>query len=190
MPGAFFPMAWMYINQGYYDEALEILESRCMSEQVDCSYFYEMIYTFTRQFDKAFPQLENLDPKITPDPPITPEDTLDHLFGYALTQKGYVDEGTEILNRMIKIFKKNQSYWQLSEAYAELGNKDSTVFYLKKTYDDNPILNMLEFTKHYPVFYFIHDDPDYKKIIGEYDQDKAVLRERIFNIAEHKDLIL
>ena len=174
------PVIWVNIEQGKFDRAESLLDTFCGHDTTGtCSFFYGMLYTFTKKYNLALPLFEMPDEgtAVPVTPMITPPDN--HLLGYIYLKSGKPKEGRKILENALVFETKRGNTWNQAEIYAELGEYQKAMDKLLELEQINPYHHQFKFVQHYHIFEPLYETPEFQSLINRVDKQKEKARKQI-----------
>jgi len=181
--------------QGKFQEALQFADSICQQEQCGqvCSRMLFDISLLLDEFEKAeqyFYQWQNAGPE---------NRLLNHLMnygiGYVYSQLGKTEVSDKAFTEEIQkleseVDMNNGGYFHLSRIHAFQGNKKQALKYLAEYAKRGFMYGWHDFILIDPFFESLRDNPEFKAIVKQAQQEKAELREQVRQMEERGELTL
>jgi AraC-like DNA-binding protein/TolB-like protein len=161
-----FESCLVYANKGIEKNPLQL-----------CFFGFKTIsYTFTREFESAYETIMEVKTKNW-----FPEYFFKTLAGYVYYMNGQPVLADQIFQEVIKN-RKNEissgdfyaslfdSHFELAMVYAALGEKDHALNYLREVKNKSTIpLGTIVCMKHYPLFDSLRNEPEFNKLLKDFE---------------------
>jgi AraC-like DNA-binding protein/TolB-like protein len=171
-------LGYGYVFSGNFESCLEYANKGIEKNPLHLCFFgFKMIsYAFTREFESAFETIMEVKTKNW-----LPKCYFTALAGYVYYKNGQPTLADQIFQEVIK-YRKNEissgdlnaslfdSHFELATIYAALGEKDHALSYLREVKNKSTIpLWMIVYMKHYPLFDNIRNEPEFNKLLKDFE---------------------
>ncbi len=190
----------LVLIQGKFQEALQFADSTCqvVDCERECSRVLFRASLLLGEFEQAelyFNQWRNSGQDF-----YIFEFQLNYELGYVYHQLGRTEEAEKIFTEQIEKLESEldrggirpylQPYLDLARIYAFTGVKNKALNYLSKSVEQGFIEGWHDFILIDPFFKSLRDDPEFKAIVKQAQEEKAALRAQVREMEERGELNL
>jgi len=190
------PIGEAFIAQGKFQKIRQIADSAC--QNADCerscyrlSFHASLLLGEFEKAEKYYYQWQNLgrDRSFW-------QHRRNYEIGYVLYQLGRKEEAGKIFKEQIKRLESEldkedrDTYLNLARIFAFRGEKKEALVYLKKYAEKGFIYGQHDFIMIDPFFESLRDDPEFKAIVRQAQEEKATLRAQVREMEARGELNL